>query len=134
MNIYSFAINGTNLFAGTLGSSVWSRSLSEMVVSDMSTLSIPHSNQIPAQFSLGQNYPNPFNPTTTIDYELPITNYVRLVVNDILGKEVSVLVNEKQSAGSYKIEWDANNYPSGVYFYRLVSGNFALTKTMMLVR
>jgi flagellar hook assembly protein FlgD len=88
-----------------------------------------------------QNYPNPFNPVTIINYELPITNYVKLSVYDILGREVGVLVNEKLTAGKYKVEWDGTNYPSGVYFYRLtVSGasaplsiKYSETKKMIFI-
>lgn len=89
---------------------------------------------VPQTFNLYQNYPNPFNPVTTINYDIPVTDFVRLAVYDILGKEVSVLVNEKQSAGKYKINWDASNYPSGVYFYTLRAGGFTQSKKMILIK
>ena len=82
----------------------------------------PVRNQIPENISLYQNYPNPFNPVTKIKYDLPITNYVKLAVYDILGREVAVLFNEKQTAGKHEIKWDASNFSSGVYFYKLTSG------------
>jgi photosystem II stability/assembly factor-like uncharacterized protein len=94
----------------------------------------PISNEIPKQFILHQNYPNPFNPTTKINYELPITNYVKLTVYDILGREIEILVNEKQSAGIYEVEWNGTNYSSGVYFYKLNAGDFAETKKMVLIK
>ncbi len=100
------------------------------IVSDVKNVS----GEIPAQFSLSQNYPNPFNPVTIINYELPITNYVKLSVYDVLGKEIAVLVNEKQQAGIYKVEWDASNYPSGVYFYKLITQGYSETKKMVLVK
>jgi hypothetical protein len=74
---------------------------------------------LPGSFMLYNNYPNPFNPSTTIRYELPKSSMVRLSVYDILGREVSVLVNEKKNAGSYEVRFDATGWSSGVYFYRL---------------
>ncbi len=92
------------------------------------------SSVIPDGYRLEQNYPNPFNPSTIINYELRITNYVSLKVFDALGKEVSILVNEKQSPGTYQVEFDGSRLPSGVYFYRLNAGEFRDTKRMMLVK
>jgi hypothetical protein len=89
---------------------------------------------VPQTFNLYQNYPNPFNPVTTINYDIPVADFVRLAVYDILGKEVAVLVNEKQSAGKYKINWDASNYPSGIYFYKLITDEYSVTKKMVLLK
>jgi hypothetical protein len=89
---------------------------------------------LPKQFALEQNYPNPFNPTTTIRYQLPAASQVKLEVFDVLGKKVMVLVNTRQEAGEYNITLNAVNLSSGVYFYRLQSGNFVQTKKMMLVK
>jgi len=95
---------------------------------------------LPEEFLLKQNYPNPFNPTTKISYQLSSTSNVRLVVYDINGREISVLVNEKQNAGNYEINFDSRNtkqgsqFSSGVYFYRLTAGDFSEVKTMMLVK
>jgi hypothetical protein len=83
---------------------------------------------------LAQNYPNPYNPTTVVSYQLPVAGAVRLVVYDILGREVAVLVDEKQGAGSYSAHWDARGFASGVYFYRLQAGEFAETKKMILMK
>jgi hypothetical protein len=91
-------------------------------------------NNTPYKYSLNQNYPNPFNPTTKINYQLPITNYVKLSIYDMLGREITVLVNEKQSAGTYGVKWDASNYPSGVYFYKLTAGEFSQTNKMILIK
>ena len=91
-------------------------------------------NIVPVTFKLFQNYPNPFNPTTAINYQLPITNYVKLSVYDLLGNEVAILVNARQIAGKYSIKWDASNYPSGVYFCKLSVGNFSETKKMVLIK
>jgi len=97
-------------------------------------------NQIPDKFSLSQNYPNPFNPVTKIKFEIPATLSfgeglgVRLVIYDILGREVATLVKEQLKPATYEINWNASNYPSGVYFYRLTAGDFIETKKMILTK
>ena len=88
----------------------------------------------PNNFSLNQNYPNPFNPTTTISYQLSAISRVTLKIYDILGREVTTLVNEEQPAGNYKINFDASRLASGVYFYRIVAGDFIQTKKMVLLK
>jgi hypothetical protein len=88
----------------------------------------------PTNYALLQNYPNPFNPVTVINYQLPMTGNVKLSIYDALGKEVNILVNESQSAGDYKVEWNASAYPSGVYFYTLEAGSFVSNKKMMLIK
>ncbi|MCY7361724.1 MAG: phospholipase D-like domain-containing protein, partial [Ignavibacteria bacterium] len=92
------------------------------------------STEIPADFVLSQNYPNPFNPKTVINYEIPNANIVKLTVYNTLGKQVTELVNERQSAGTYKVSFDVGNMTSGVYFYKLEVGNFVETKRMILVK
>lgn len=92
------------------------------------------SDKIPAFFNLYQNYPNPFNPTTKIRYQIPKGSNVVLKVYDLLGREVAVLVNEKQAPGIYEVDWDASNYPSGVYFYKLIAGDYHETKRMVLIK
>ncbi len=99
----------------------------------------PISNNIPESFELYQNYPNPFNPVTTIRFSIPnSTNgkneLTSLRVYDMLGKELTILIDELLSPGEYEITWDARNYPSGIYFCSLVSGNFAVTSKMVLVK
>jgi S-formylglutathione hydrolase FrmB len=94
---------------------------------------------IPQKYILYQNYPNPFNPSTKIKYSVPTVGtsfmkFIRLKVYDILGNEVATLVNEEKPAGTYGITWDADNLPSGVYFYRLQAGDFIQTKKMILMR
>jgi len=101
-----------------------------------------NSGELPVQFSLYQNYPNPFNPTTKIKFSVPFLplakgeaeGVVKLIIYDILGREVATLVNEKLSPGTYEVEWDASNYPSGVYFYKLTAGDFTQTKKMLLIK
>jgi hypothetical protein len=91
---------------------------------------------VPTEFTLGQNYPNPFNPTTTIQYEIPVGTYghTSLRVYDLLGREVEVLVNETKEAGSYSVQFNASNFASGVYFYRLQSGLFSAVKKLVLMK
>ena len=89
---------------------------------------------IPDEYSLSQNYPNPFNPATVIDYQLPKTSNVKLSIFDALGQKVEILVNESQNAGNHKIEWNALNFPSGVYFYKIEAGTFVSNKKMILVK
>lgn len=92
----------------------------------------PNSN--PYVFSLNQNYPNPFNPATVIGFTLNKTGNVKLRIYDVLGNEVAVLVNEKQNAGSYTVEWNAADYPSGIYFYKIESQGYSQTKKMTLLK
>jgi hypothetical protein len=94
---------------------------------------------------LEQNYPNPFNPLTTIKFEIPNDSYTELKVYDVLGREISILVNDYLKHGTYEVEWNASEHPSGTYFYRIaihsdkksaVSGtnNYSETKRMVLVK
>ena len=92
------------------------------------------STEIPEKFSLSQNYPNPFNPSTNIRYALPKNGFVKLVVFDELGREIETLVNEKQTAGTYEATFNASQYSSGVYFYKLISGDFMESKKMTLIK
>lgn len=90
----------------------------------------------PEKFELAQNYPNPFNPTTILTYQLPIISDVRLEVFDVLGRKVATLVNARQEAGNYTVNFNAATYSltSGVYFYRLQAGSFVETRKMVLVK
>ena len=89
---------------------------------------------VATQYSLTQNYPNPFNPVTKINFSLPTNGLVTLKVYDNLGREVRTLVNEMRNAGEYNVSFDASELPSGIYFYKLTSGNFVDTKKMLLVK
>ncbi|MBK8983252.1 MAG: T9SS type A sorting domain-containing protein [Ignavibacteria bacterium] len=92
-------------------------------------------NSIPDKYSLSQNYPNPFNPVTVIHYSIPSGgNKVKLSVYNNLGKEIQTLVNEKQHAGSYSVNFNGEGLPSGIYFYRLEAGDFSETKRMILIK
>ena len=101
---------------------------------DVPSLITQTSTVIPLEYRLEQNFPNPFNPKTVISYELRVTSNAKLKVFDVLGNEVAELVNEKQNAGSYSVDFDGSNFSSGIYFYRLDAGEFSETKRMMLIR
>lgn len=92
------------------------------------------STEIPSEFLLKQNYPNPFNPSTNIKFDLPKSSSVNLVIFDALGREVATLVNEKLQPGTYEVDWDGSDYPSGVYFYKLNTGEFSDTKKMLMIK
>ncbi len=85
-------------------------------------------------FSLAQNYPNPFNPSTKIRFTLPHDQKTSLALYDVLGKEISVLINSEMSAGNYEVNFDGSSLPSGIYFYRLTSGNYSQIRKMLLVK
>jgi len=94
----------------------------------------PISGEIPDIPFLYQNYPNPFNPRTVIKFQINKSEAVRIAVYDILGRELSILVDEKLNAGTYETIWDAAEFPSGVYYYKLVAGEFNDTKKMTVVK
>ncbi|MCP4613070.1 MAG: DUF2817 domain-containing protein [Planctomycetes bacterium] len=94
----------------------------------------PERASLPEKFTLHQNYPNPFNPVTIIKYQLPKAEHVRITVYNILGQEVTSLVDSPKEAGYHEIQWDATNISSGIYLYRMTSGNSSRTKRMILIR
>ncbi|MBX2976277.1 MAG: T9SS type A sorting domain-containing protein [Ignavibacteriaceae bacterium] len=96
--------------------------------------SIEDENNLGNNYHLSQNYPNPFNPTTKIKLVIPKSEMVQIKVYNILGKEVKTLLSDYTKAGTYEIEFDASNLPSGVYFYRMISGEYLETKKMILLR
>jgi photosystem II stability/assembly factor-like uncharacterized protein len=92
------------------------------------------STETPDKFFLSQNYPNPFNPKSNIKFQIAKSGDVKLVVFDVLGREITTLVNEQLSPGTYEVEWDGTNHPSGVYFYKLITADFSETRKMVLVK
>ena len=88
----------------------------------------------PTEFRLEQNYPNPFNPSTQIKFSVPQTSNVKIIVTDILGKEVATLVNDNLTAGNYSATFNANSVSSGIYFYTLITDNFKQSKKMILIK
>ncbi len=124
--IYSLYIFNNYIFAGASANSVYRRPLGELV--NINT------NEIPVEMKLSQNYPNPFNPLTTINFDINRKDKVTLKVYDILGKLIATLVNKTFNPGSYSVNWNASQYQSGIYFYRLETGNFTDTKRMILIK
>ena len=105
------------------------------------TVGVENGNNLPTKFSLEQNYPNPFNPNTKIKYSIPrsteyysVLQNVTLKVYDVLGNEVATLVNEEKPAGSYEVDFDASNLPSGIYITRLTSGTYISSIKMLLIK
>jgi len=103
------------------------------------SLSSAHDASLPSTFSLEQNYPNPFNPTTSIDFGLPVASHVRLVVYNMLGQQVTSVIDDDMPAGQHTVTWDGNNdtggqVATGIYFYRLEADGFKETKKMMLLK
>jgi hypothetical protein len=98
------------------------------------TTAVNESTTTPAAFALNQNYPNPFNPTTIISYQLPVSGFISLKVYDILGKEVSILTNGYKPAGKYTVTFNASGLASGIYIYKLNSGNYSSIKKMMVLK
>jgi hypothetical protein len=90
--------------------------------------------EIAHDYHLFQNYPNPFNPSTIIKFQLPVRSKVTLKIYDALSNEVAILLNEEKESGSYNVEFNAMNYASGIYFYRLKAGKFIQTKKMILMK
>ncbi len=92
------------------------------------------SNTNELSFHLGQNYPNPFNPVTNLEFGISKSGFVSLMIYNILGEEVSEIVNEVLSQGNYKYVFDASDLSSGIYYYKLQSGEFTDTKRMLLIK
>jgi hypothetical protein len=90
--------------------------------------------EIPLEYSLEQNYPNPFNPTTTIKYSISKDGFVKLSIYNLLGEEVTTLVNSEQKAGRYEVNFDAAGLASGMYVYRIESVNYSASKKLMLMK
>lgn len=97
-------------------------------------MSITDEGDLLTDYFLFQNYPNPFNPITKIKFSIPKSDIVKIRVYDVLGKEIQTLLNEYKTTGSYEVEFDASSLPSGVYFYQMISGSYAETKKMILLR
>jgi len=115
------------VFEGPLGVTAYSASGCPSPVS-------VENEELPLNYSLAQNYPNPFNPSTTISFEIPQSGIVKLVVYDMLGREVATLLNEEKTAGAYEVNFNMRNLASGIYFYTINAGSFTSTKKMILMK
>jgi len=105
-----------------------------IIKGDLVTAVTKNEGQIPTDYALSQNYPNPFNPSTKIKFDIPKSSYVKLIVYDVLGREIRTLMNEKLNAGRYNVNWNGSSYPSGVYFYKLIAGDYVSVKKMILLK
>lgn len=132
--IHALCVMNNFVFAGTDGAGVFRRQLNELIGIT------PVSSIIPDQFSLSQNYPNPFNPVTKIRFSIPKIEtsqrdvYTKLVVYDLLGREVQKLVNENLLPGTYEVEFEGRNLPSGVYYYKLTWNGNSDTKKLIILK
>ena len=100
----------------------------------MTGVSNSNFSMLPGSFRLSQNYPNPFNPVTRIKYSVPVQSSVKLILYDVLGKEVKTIVNEVKPSGEYIYDLNASSLSSGVYFYKLEADGFIDTKRMILLK
>jgi len=128
-SIKAIGVFDNAIYVGTSGSGLLERSINDFVTSIQSKTA-----NTPCGYLLSQNYPNPFNPSTTIAFSVPKETHVTLRIYDILGREITTLVNEKLQAGSYSKVWNATGYSSGVYFYRIEAGEFTETKKINLLK
>jgi len=108
--------------------------IDDVLIRDLATGVSQIESSIPDKYSVNQNYPNPFNPVTNIEFSIPKQSNVKITVYDLQGKEVASLLNERLSAGTYRVDFDGTGYSSGVYFYRLETEDFVETKSMVLVK
>ena len=127
----------TTTAAGTAVSSTGATNLFAITMRTDSLTTGVSENGIPAApvaYALHQNYPNPFNPTTRISYDLPVSGKVKLIVFDVVGRQIATLVDDEQQAGFKSVEFRSNRFASGVYFYQLSSGTFVATKKMVVIK
>jgi len=126
--IHTIATSTDYVFVGTDASWVWKRLLSDIIA--LRNIS----SEIPEKSNLFQNYPNPFNPSTKIEFAIPKQSFTKLVVYDMIGRQITTLVNEQLVPGTYSVNFDGTNLASGVYFYRLEAGEFVDTKRMVILK
>jgi hypothetical protein len=106
----------------------------DSVLVSINVTDVQDNSSNPSSYNLFANYPNPFNPSTTIKYSIPEASFTTITIYDALGNEVSSLVNETKSAGTYEVEFNAADLSSGIYYYTLQAGSFAQTKKMILIK
>ncbi len=130
------AMAGTYILTVTLSNEAKNIAITNVIVNNSST-AINNKTGIrilPGQLHLEQNYPNPFNPVTNISFNLPSKSFVTLKIFDVIGKEITTIISKQLSAGSYTFQWNGVNMSSGLYFYRLQTGNFSKTKKLLLLK
>ena len=116
------------------GNKIFLTSVDGLLYRDIQVTNTNDNNSVPKSFSLSQNYPNPFNPVTIISYALPKASHVTIKVYDILGREVTTLVNEEKNAGNYNAQFSAGKLASGIYLYKMQAGNFQETKKLLIMK
>jgi len=126
--VSAFVVSGENLFISIEGAGIYRRPLNEMVTA------VKPGPLLETGWALSQNYPNPFNPTTVISGQWTVDSKVRLVVYDILGREVAVLADGRYPAGKYTFTFDGSPFSSGTYFYRLTAGSYTAVRKMSLIK
>jgi hypothetical protein len=127
-SVYSLFVYNNYIYAATYDSSVYRRSISDIIGINMI------SSEVPNKFSLAQNYPNPFNPITKIKFSISKSAFVKLKIFDAIGREVIQLINENLALGTYETDFDGNELPSGIYYYKLETKDFIETKKMTLLK
>ena len=121
---------------------MWGGPAGDLIITNLNIMTVgigDNEGGIPVKFSLSQNYPNPFNPSTTIKYALANSATVNIAIYNIMGQKVATLLDKKQAAGSYTIQWNGTNAygnktASGIYFYQIKAGDFIKTQKMLLVK
>ncbi len=108
--------------------------LGVMTAQDLTLTGVATAEAAPKEYMVNQNFPNPFNPSTTFSFSIPTGSFVSLKVFDMIGREVSSIISCEMAAGSYSRQWNAQNLPSGIYFYRLQAGAFTQTKKLLLLK
>jgi len=129
-DILDIVYDGEYLIIGLDGPGIYRKKASDFGLAT----SVEENKLLVNDFSLKQNYPNPFNPSTSIEYSVMSNEFVTLKVYDVLGNEISTLVNEQKNTGNYKVNFDASSLTSGIYIYRLSAGNNILSRKMMLMK
>jgi hypothetical protein len=127
-------INTTNGTGSLIGPTDYRTVNGLAIMGEISSIENITAHTLPTRFELSQNYPNPFNPSTSIEFSIPKKGQVSLKIYNMLGEEIATLVSEKLNPGRYKKEWNAGNYASGVYFYRLDTVEFVQTKKLVLIK
>lgn len=105
-----------------------------IAIPNATVLSVDDNSDIPIDYSLSQNFPNPFNPETSIRYSIPEQSHVTIKVFDILGREVTTLVDGEKNVGNYEVKFNSKKISSGIYFYRIQAGDFLSTKKMIVLK
>lgn len=128
---------GTGSYTGTNPNPqiIMNNIISETAIWDTIPIGIQkQGSEVPKEYALHQNYPNPFNPVTKIKFDLPVNSNIKLMVYDILGNEVMIIADSYQKAGYYEAEIDASGLASGVYFYKLTTDSYVMTKKMLVIK